>query len=166
MLILRIYSVYMWSNSPVVLQTGCPQLGELLGNYEGRFHSPAYHYLVHQLISPPAQAPLIHMPQNLQCHFHFGNYSTYMFVVFSWTLIFFSWSLFLDSPFHFLSFSAVGRYGSFAIPIDINVNLAPRPSLVVYTVYNELVADSTFLQVEKCFRNKVSKVCFCPHVCA
>ncbi|KAJ6658291.1 hypothetical protein lerEdw1_020563 [Lerista edwardsae] len=51
---------------------------------------------------------------------------------------------------------SVGRDGSFAIPIEINMSLAPRPSLVVYTIYNELVADSTFLQVEKCFRNKVS----------
>lgn len=50
----------------------------------------------------------------------------------------------------------VGQYGSFVIPIKINANLAPRSNLVVYTVYNELVADSTFFEVEKCFKNKVS----------
>ncbi|XP_066468770.1 ovostatin-like [Tiliqua scincoides] len=50
----------------------------------------------------------------------------------------------------------VGQYGTFAFQIEINEKLAPRPNLVVYTIYNELVADSTFLQVEKCFRNKVS----------
>ncbi|XP_023968757.2 ovostatin-like [Chrysemys picta bellii] len=48
-------------------------------------------------------------------------------------------------------------YGTFFISLTGSEKLAPTAQILVYTVHpgGELVADSTRLQVEKCFKNKV-----------
>ncbi|KAL1791017.1 pregnancy zone protein-like, partial [Sigmodon hispidus] len=48
--------------------------------------------------------------------------------------------------------------GSFSFPISINADLAPVAVLFVYTLHpsGEIVADSVQLQIDKCFKNKVS----------
>ncbi|XP_063150605.1 ovostatin-like [Candoia aspera] len=56
-----------------------------------------------------------------------------------------------------VSFRA-GQYSTFSISLNITQNLAPRTRLLVYSMqpYGDIIADSIYLQVEKCFRNKVS----------
>ncbi|XP_053159344.1 ovostatin-like isoform X2 [Hemicordylus capensis] len=49
-----------------------------------------------------------------------------------------------------------GRYGRFSLPLSISQKLAPRTTLLVYTLHDELVADSISFVVERCFRNQVS----------
>ncbi|ERE67082.1 putative ovostatin like protein [Cricetulus griseus] len=48
--------------------------------------------------------------------------------------------------------------GSFSFPIRISADLAPLAALFVYTLHpsGEIVADSVKLQIDKCFKNKVS----------
>ncbi|EDK99894.1 cDNA sequence BC048546, isoform CRA_b, partial [Mus musculus] len=48
--------------------------------------------------------------------------------------------------------------GNFSFPISINADLAPSADLFVYTLHpsGEIVADNVRLQIEKCFKNKVS----------
>ncbi|XP_028610361.1 ovostatin homolog [Grammomys surdaster] len=48
--------------------------------------------------------------------------------------------------------------GNFSFPISISTDLAPEADLFVYTLHpsGEIVADSAKLQIEKCFKNKVS----------
>uniref|UniRef100_A0A8C9PAL4 Uncharacterized protein n=1 Tax=Spermophilus dauricus TaxID=99837 RepID=A0A8C9PAL4_SPEDA len=48
--------------------------------------------------------------------------------------------------------------GNFSFPISISADLAPVAVLFVYTLHpsGEIVADSVKLQIEKCFKNKVS----------
>ncbi|XP_075758604.1 ovostatin-like [Pelodiscus sinensis] len=48
-------------------------------------------------------------------------------------------------------------YDTFFIPLTASEKLAPTAQILVYTVHpgGELVADSTRLQIEKCFKNKV-----------
>uniref|UniRef100_A0A8C3SLD4 Ovostatin n=1 Tax=Chelydra serpentina TaxID=8475 RepID=A0A8C3SLD4_CHESE len=48
-------------------------------------------------------------------------------------------------------------YGTFFIPLTGSEKLAPTAQILLYTVHpgGELVADSTRLQIEKCFKNKV-----------
>ncbi|XP_040593878.1 ovostatin homolog isoform X2 [Mesocricetus auratus] len=48
--------------------------------------------------------------------------------------------------------------GNFSFPIGINADLAPLAVLFVYTLHpsGEIVADSVKLQIDKCFKNKVS----------
>ncbi|XP_007428599.1 ovostatin-like isoform X1 [Python bivittatus] len=51
-----------------------------------------------------------------------------------------------------------GQYSTFSVSLNITQNLAPRTRLLVYSVqpYGDIIADSISLEVEKCFRNKVS----------
>ncbi|KAJ7316257.1 hypothetical protein JRQ81_002419 [Phrynocephalus forsythii] len=51
-----------------------------------------------------------------------------------------------------------GKHSTFSITINIDEKLAPRARLLVYSLqpHCDLIADSIFFQVEKCFRNKVS----------
>ncbi|KAL6063986.1 hypothetical protein STEG23_028506, partial [Scotinomys teguina] len=53
--------------------------------------------------------------------------------------------------------SQVGS-GNFSFPISISADLAPEAVLFVYTLHpsGEIVADSVRLQIDKCFKNKVS----------
>ncbi|XP_006987915.1 alpha-2-macroglobulin-like protein 1 [Peromyscus maniculatus bairdii] len=48
--------------------------------------------------------------------------------------------------------------GNFSFPISISADLAPEAVLFVYTLHpsGEIVADSVRLQIDKCFKNKVS----------
>ncbi|OBS79796.1 hypothetical protein A6R68_22003, partial [Neotoma lepida] len=48
--------------------------------------------------------------------------------------------------------------GNFSFPISISADLAPAAVLFVYTLHpgGEIVADSVQLQIDKCFKNKVS----------
>ncbi|XP_020670352.3 ovostatin isoform X1 [Pogona vitticeps] len=50
-----------------------------------------------------------------------------------------------------------GKYSTFSITLNIDQKLAPRARLLVYSLqpHCDLIADSIFLQIEKCFRNKV-----------
>uniref|UniRef100_A0A8C3SLY3 Alpha-2-macroglobulin n=1 Tax=Chelydra serpentina TaxID=8475 RepID=A0A8C3SLY3_CHESE len=52
---------------------------------------------------------------------------------------------------------ATTPYGTFFIPLTGSEKLAPTAQILLYTVHpgGELVADSTRLQIEKCFKNKV-----------
>ncbi|XP_054858184.1 ovostatin-like [Eublepharis macularius] len=50
-----------------------------------------------------------------------------------------------------------GQPGTFSVSLDVDYRLAPRAKMLVYILHDgELVADSTLLRVENCFRNKVS----------
>uniref|UniRef100_G3SPT5 Alpha-2-macroglobulin like 1 n=1 Tax=Loxodonta africana TaxID=9785 RepID=G3SPT5_LOXAF len=48
--------------------------------------------------------------------------------------------------------------GTFSIPIDVSVELAPSAIMLVYTLHpgGEMVADSTHFKIEKCFKNEVN----------
>ncbi|XP_042307566.1 ovostatin-like [Sceloporus undulatus] len=51
-----------------------------------------------------------------------------------------------------------GKYSTFSITLNVDQRLAPRARLLVYSLQpnGDLIADSISLEVEKCFRNKVS----------
>uniref|UniRef100_A0A803TV16 Uncharacterized protein n=1 Tax=Anolis carolinensis TaxID=28377 RepID=A0A803TV16_ANOCA len=51
-----------------------------------------------------------------------------------------------------------GQYGTFTIILNIDQKLAPRSRVLVYSLQpnGDLAADSISLEIEKCFRNKVS----------
>nr|XP_060619440.1 ovostatin-like [Anolis sagrei ordinatus] len=51
-----------------------------------------------------------------------------------------------------------GQYGTFTIILSIDQKLAPRSRILVYSLQpnGDLAADSSSLEIEKCFRNKVS----------
>ncbi|XP_006901819.1 PREDICTED: ovostatin-like [Elephantulus edwardii] len=48
--------------------------------------------------------------------------------------------------------------GTFSIPIDISIELAPSASMLVYTLHpeGEMIADSIQFEIEKCFKQKVN----------
>ncbi|KAH0628658.1 hypothetical protein JD844_010057 [Phrynosoma platyrhinos] len=51
-----------------------------------------------------------------------------------------------------------GKYSTFSITLNVEQKLAPRARLLVYSLQpnGDLIADTIYLEVEKCFRNKVS----------